>query len=119
MYSIICFANNGFQAFCGKHQQYFNAIKEAFSTFSVMFQKIQRGFMIIWLEARSFEQTVALGTNPELWNSFKECWAFLKSWASQPGDAVDVVSYLENYTGDAEAQAEADRLIPPPPPAWL
>lgn len=84
-----------------------------------MFQKIQRGFLIIWLEVKTVEQTVALATNPKLWKAFKECWTFLKSWASQPGDAMNVATYLENYAGDAEAQAEADNLMPPPHPAWL
>jgi hypothetical protein len=119
LYSILCFSRNGFHAFCGEHQEYFNAVRQAFHTFCLMFQKIQRGFMIIWVEARSAEQTVALGTDLELWNEFKECWAFLKSWAGQEGDATNVVYYMENYAGDTEARAEADNLLPPPHPAWL
>jgi hypothetical protein len=84
-----------------------------------MFQRVQRGFMIIWVEARSIEQTVALGADPEVWKEFKECWAFLKSWASQEGDARNVMTWMEHYTGDAHAQAEADKLLPPPHPVWL
>jgi hypothetical protein len=119
IYTILCFARNGFHAFCGEHQEYFNAVRQAFPTFCIMFQRVQRGFMIIWVEARSIEQTVALDTDPEVWKEFKECWAFLKSWASQEGDARNVVMWMEHYAGDAQAQAEADKLLPPPQPAWL
>jgi hypothetical protein len=44
MYSITCFANNGFFAFTGENQIYFNTISQAFPKFRVMYQKIWMGF---------------------------------------------------------------------------
>lgn len=68
--------------------------------------------MFIWLEHKGY-QTSAMTAESELWEEFKECWAFLKSWANQQGEAVNIVEYMESYNGDAKTWAEAVHLTPP------
>jgi hypothetical protein len=44
LYSIPCFVKNGFYAFTGENQVYFNEISQAFPKFRLMYQKIWVGF---------------------------------------------------------------------------
>ena len=80
-----------------------------------MYQRARYGLMIIWVEATGWEQTVALNSNPELWEGFKTCWAFLKSWSDTAGagDAVNVVTFLMRWK-ELPRGFEASTLLPPP-----
>ena len=65
------------------------------------------------METRTVEQTTKLREKGEAWEEFKSCWAFFQSWASQKGDALNVIEFKEKYTGDTKAGAEADKLPTP------
>lgn len=47
------------------------------------------------------------------WKDFRKFWAFVKSWADQEGEILNVVDYMEKYEGDAGAEAEAVHLSRP------
>ncbi|KAE9368447.1 hypothetical protein N431DRAFT_443887 [Stipitochalara longipes BDJ] len=113
-YTILCFIGNGFDLLYGSdRKQFLKPVYDAFPKFFIVYQRVRRGFMILWLEAKARYLAAMLAGSGELWGEFKQCWAFLKSWASQKGAPVDIATYLKRYKGDDRAWADANRLTPP------
>lgn len=119
MYAIPCFLSNGIGKFLGPQSIFYNSLKPVFPRLLIFVQKVSPIFLVLWIETKYPDGTDDLVTDPRLWKMYKECWAFLKSWTNQRGLSVNVMTYLERYTGDAATEAEAESLMPPADPKWV
>ncbi|KAF8860131.1 hypothetical protein BDZ45DRAFT_741738 [Acephala macrosclerotiorum] len=118
-YVIICDkSRNAAEKFGGSGARYLIKVQAAFPSIAINWQCIRPGFMVIWIEGIGEYNTTQLNADRKLWEKFKNCYAFLKTWAdngNKNGHSMNIVEYLEIWqTSELEGDKDEMALLSPP-----
>jgi hypothetical protein len=89
-YSLECRAIAGYPCLAGPSHSYLEHIESRYPQFTVMYQRVERGYMVIWPEAINRKVATDLHGDDELWKQFIELYLLLQSWSqSVPSVRID------------------------------